>query len=286
MPLDIVISIFGEFAKGLASEAGKMSARAILSRESVDSTPAQASVAEEEELLLALESLPYDPWPGVEETAEGMFRCLAAGDRDTAWTWCDPAWPTDPERGQAFHDTFNASPPLSWTILERWAPEGWTEGQALPWAALSMVVTYDNGDGTFVGLPATVVAVPLEQGWRIYSLRWESSGAQEEQSVQEDFVLTGTDMLVQCERCPNQLSIPAGDGPYRVKCPECWTPQTVNRDALHHTDLFEMFGEIFNAPSKQVIQCERCLQKLSIPVAVGRIRLKCPSCGTPQLIDT
>jgi phage FluMu protein Com len=269
--MEILATIVTELGKGFASEAGKVVARALFSRKE----PAAQPEVEQEEWTFAV-----DPLWEAEQAANGFLQCLAAADHDAAWIWCDPAWPSDPDRAQSFHDTIAAAPPIGWVVRQHWVPEDWNRGEWLNWVLLDVVVTFDAGDGTFPALPAMIAVMPLEGGWRVAEIDWNpQSQAEPEPSLEEQA------WQVRCERCPHELPIPFGAGPFSIRCPECWTPQTIDRNAL----LFGFSPHELPAeapPEKRVIQCERCPQKLSIPVGVGRIRLKCPACWTPQEIDT
>lgn len=84
-----------------------------------------------------------------------------------------------------------------------------------------------------------------------------------------------------------------GDGSYPVIPAMIWTVETdygwrvadiAWDSAFYGTSELENVFELL--PSKQVIQCSRCPQKLSVPVGIGRIRVKCPSCWTRTVIDT
>jgi hypothetical protein len=267
--MEFFTTLLTELGKGFMGEAGKAGARALFSREAPTPEPEHAL---EDEL---------EPQDETQEALEGFFDCLAVGDPDAAWTWCDPEWPHDPQRSQSYHDTFSLAPPISWSVRQQYVPSDWSPGEWLEWVAWDVVVTFDNGDGSFSAHPAAVVALPLDDGWRIAEVVWDPGSDEAPEPVTEEEV-----WLVVCERCPAELAIPVGLGPFSIRCPDCWTPQTIDRDAL----FFESFGEpeVASEPltEMRVVRCERCPQMLSIPIGVGRIRLKCPSCWTPQEIDT
>jgi phage FluMu protein Com len=271
--MDFIATILTEFGKSVASEAGKAAARALLSRKE---EPAAQPDVEHGEWTVEV-----DPLWEAEAAANGFLQGLAAADHDAAWTWCDPAWPSDPDRARSFHDTIAAAPPINWVVRQHLVPEDWSQGEWLAWVLLDVVVTFDAGDGTFPALPAMIAVIPLESGWRVAEIDWNPQSQAEPESLPEEQA-----WQIRCERCPQELTIPVGTGPFQIRCPTCWTPQSIDRTAW----FLEMFAaqEQPAEPSdlKRVIQCERCPQQISIPIGVGRIRLKCPSCWTPQEIDT
>lgn len=264
--MEIVGTLMLEIGKGFLGELGKAGARALFSRVSPESATPNPGADDADELC------------GPREAVESFFTCLAAEDPGAAWSWCDPQWPFDPERGQSYNETFSFAPPINWVVKEWWGPE--ERHGALPdWLGAAVVVTFKAGNGTYSAHPAIVVAIPTHEGWRIGDVVWEAQA-----ETQPETPVDPAGWQVTCERCPELLTVPFGEGAFKIRCAACWTPQTIDRGWL----WLDLFGDepVERTPTKRVIRCERCPQKLSIPGGVGRIRLKCPACCTPQEFDT
>lgn len=212
--MEFLINAVGEYAKGLMGELGKASARAIIGRgEHKNVAPEQGA-----------EEAHPDPLAEAQQVAETFWNCLSAGDHHAALSWCDPEWLDDPRRSQNLHDALEAAPAMNWSTRQCHVPSDWIDGNWLEWVVLEMIITFDLGDGSFSTLPLLVSMIPADEGWQVADIDWDAASEPEPE--------LNLDFLVQCERCPNHLAIPAGSGPYRIKCPECWTPQTIDRDAL------------------------------------------------------
>ncbi|HEX2081207.1 MAG TPA: hypothetical protein VHG08_26120 [Longimicrobium sp.] len=241
--LDFFVAVAIEAGKGFFGEAGKAGARALFSR---PTEPEQVVSNLEPERAL------YDPIGEAEYAGTAFLHALAQRDHDTAWAWCDPDWPNDPERSQSFHNTFSSAPPATWNIRERYVPADWQDGDDLPWIGLDVLVTFDLLDGTYSTIEGLLWIFPTTDGWRLADITWDSA-SQQAAANQEASLESVFDELFQ---------IPADE--------------VLEADFTIHEE----------ETAKRVILCTRCPQKLSIPVGVGRIRVKCPACWTQQVIDS
>jgi hypothetical protein len=208
--MEFLVSMLGEFAKSFAGEAGTATARALFKQKDT-----------EEDGRAAENEINDDPLWQARYVAESFLEALAAADHDTAWAWCDPNWPYDPKRSPSYHETFSYAPPISWSVRQQHVPPDWVEGTWLEWVATEMVITFDNGDGTFTGHPAIVVTIVQDEEWRIAGVLWNPHGLAAEEPSPQGWVF-------QCERCPEHFEVAAGQGRVWAKCPSCWTPQEVD----------------------------------------------------------
>jgi hypothetical protein len=190
----------------------------------------------------------YDPIADVQTVAEWFLSALKQRDHDAAWALCDPAWPYDPERSQSYHATFGAAPPLSWDVPQIHVPADWTPGNILAWAGVEVLVTFDLQNGTYSTIEGVLWIFPIAHEWRVADIYWPPT-AELTEAEQPEFAASLSDVF---------------DLP--------WVAQFVEQPV--------------HEPEKRVILCTRCTQKLSVPVGVGRIRVKCPTCRTQQVLDS
>jgi hypothetical protein len=195
------------------------------------------------------EPVVYDPVGDVQAVAEWFLSALSQRDHDAAWALCDPEWLYDPQRSQSYHATFEAAPPVSWAVRQIHVPEDWTEGQNLAWAGVEVLVTFDLENGTYSTIEGVLWIFPIAQEWRVADIYWPAAA---ELTEREPQVFTF-----------DQPDIFAGFP---------WDAQVTEQPVAE--------------PEKRVILCTRCPQKLSVPVGVGRIRVKCPACWAQQVIDS
>jgi hypothetical protein len=237
--LDIVAAVAIEAGKAFFGELGKAGARALLSRD-----PELEPEAEPEQVR-------NDPVADAEEVGLAFLYALSQHDQDTAWTYCDPDWPHDPERSQSYHETFGAAPPASWNIREHYVPSDWRNGNDLPWVGLDVLVTFDLLDGSYSTLHGILWIFNINGEWRLTDINWDPDGSRATVEAQQTSELSIEEFFQGFD-------------------------QTEGVDFTVHE----------SQPTKRVIVCTRCPQKLSIPVGVGRIRVKCPSCWTTQVLDS
>jgi hypothetical protein len=199
------------------------------------------------EPLLQVEPV-YDPVADVRTVGEWFLSALAQGDHDAAWALCDPGWPYDPERSQSYHATFGAAPPVSWAVRQIHVPEDWTPGSFLAWAGVEVLVTFDLQNGTYSAIEGVLWIFPIAEEWRVADIYWPPA-AESAEAEQQEFEASLSDIF-----------------------DFTWDAPVVEQPV--------------HQPEKRVILCTRCPQKLSIPVGVGRIRVKCPACWTTQVLDS
>lgn len=216
--------IISEFLKGAAGEAGKAGARALFSSKPKPESLHQAEGEHPD---------PQNPW----EIAGGFLNALLHGEPEIAGTYCDPHVAEDPDRLERLNVVLQAVPPVSWALQNMQVPDGWREGDWLPWGLIEAVITYPRDDGGFDALPALITMFPSDDGWLVGDVHWQEDSEQAgepdlpaarvvgwnkdwQSAVAEVYVLP-------CSRCPQSFTIPAGYGVLKVKCPACWTQQEV-----------------------------------------------------------
>jgi hypothetical protein len=221
---EFIGNIISEFLKGAAGEAGKEGVRALFS-----SRTKPESLPQDEGEHLDVQ----DPWM----MAGGFLNALLHGEPDTAWTYCDPSVADEPDRLERVNVILQAVPPMSYALLNMHVPEGWREGDWLPWGLIEAVITYPRDDGRFDALPALLTMFPSDAGWLVADVHWQESAEQtSEPSLpaarvvgwNNDWESTVAEIyILPCTRCPQSFTIPAGYGVLKVKCPACWTLQEV-----------------------------------------------------------
>jgi hypothetical protein len=218
---EFISGIISELVKGFAGEAGKAGARAIFSK---PESPPQAEGEHPD---------PQDPWA----MAGGFLNALLCGEPDIAWTYCDPHLADEPERMERLNVILHAAPPLSWALQNMHVPEGWSEGDELPWGLIEAVITYPRDDGGFDALSALITMLPGEFGWLVGDVHWQDGTEQAGEPVPpaarvvgwpKDWEFSVAEVhVLPCSRCPQSFTIPAGYGILKVRCPACWTQQEV-----------------------------------------------------------
>lgn len=239
-----------DIIKVLAVEAAKAFAgeAAKAGARAMFSERTQTGPAPRPEPMLQAEPI-YDPVADVQTVGEWFLSALAQGDHDAAWALCDPGWPYDPERSQSYHATFDAAPPVSWAVRQIYVPEDWTAGSFLAWAGVEVLVTFDLQNGTSSAIEGVLWIFPIEEEWRVADIYWPPAPESAEAEPQE-FAADLSDLFAGF----------VGD-------------VQILEEPVHESEM-------------RVILCTRCPQKLSIPVGVGRIRVKCPACWTTQVLDS
>jgi hypothetical protein len=238
-----------EFLKILGTEAAKAFAgeAAKAGARALFSERTQAERVPQPEAISPPEQA-SDPVFDAQAVGEWFLSALAQQDHDAAWALCDPEWPYDPERSQSYHATFGAAPPISWAVRQIHVPGDWTPGNTPAWAGVEVLVTFDLQNGTYSAIEGVLWIFPIANEWRVADVYW-APAPESTEVEQKEFA----------------------------------------------ADLSEIFGLDWDAqvmelsirePEKRVILCTRCPQKLSVPVGVGRIRVKCPACWTQQVIDS
>jgi hypothetical protein len=219
---EFIGGIVSELLKGFAGEAGKEGARALFSSKSKPE-----SLPQEGEHLDV-----HDPWV----MAEGFLNALLHGEPDIAWTYCDACVADEPDRLERLNILLQAVPPVSWALQNMHVPDGWSEGDWLPWGLIDAVITYPRDDGGFDALSALITMLPSDDGWLVADVHWQDTEEASEPTLPaarvvgwpKDWESSVAEVhVLPCTRCLESFTIPAGYGVLKVKCPACWTQQEV-----------------------------------------------------------